>query len=117
MELKDYQQTVLEKFDYYLNRLAAEKEEAEDFVAFQKTKGKPAKLGDFSRTTWEHLVQERRIETLRNSQGEYFIPAHISRFDGLDRTIPNVCFKVPTGGGKTLLGAAAIERLLICTRN
>ena len=25
--------------------------------------------------------------------------------------IPHVCFKVPTGGGKTLLGAAALERL------
>ena len=25
--------------------------------------------------------------------------------------IPHVCFKVPTGGGKTLLAAAALERL------
>jgi len=111
MELKDYQQTVLTKFDYYLGKLANQQEEAEDFVAFQKMKGKPAKLGDFSRTTWDLLVQERRIDPLRNNLGEQFIPGHISRFDGLDRTIPNVCLKVPTGGGKTLLGAAAIERL------
>jgi type III restriction enzyme len=38
-------------------------------------------------------------------------PPYISRYDGLDRSIANICLKVPTGGGKTLLGAAAVERL------
>lgn len=36
MELKDYQNGVLDKLDYYLKTLAESKEEAEDFVAFQK---------------------------------------------------------------------------------
>ena len=31
--------------------------------------------------------------------------------DAAGRPIPHVCFKVPTGGGKTLLAAAALERL------
>ena len=43
MELKDYQNGVLDKFNYYLNKLADCKDEAEDFVDFQKTKGKEAK--------------------------------------------------------------------------
>ena len=38
--------------------------------------------------------------------GEY-----ASRTDDAGRPIPHVCFKVPTGGGKTLLAAAALERL------
>ena len=111
MELKDYQPGVLNQFDYYLNKLAEHKEEAEDFVAFQKTKGKETKLTDYVKETWDTLVQERRIDSLIDKKGEAFVPPHISRYDGLDRTIPNVCFKVPTGGGKTLLGAAAVERL------
>ncbi|MGR8941905.1 MAG: hypothetical protein ACU83P_09995 [Gammaproteobacteria bacterium] len=111
MELKDYQQGVLSKFDDYLSKLAEQKEEAEDFVAFQQMKGKEARLADYARDTWDALVQERRIDSLIDKNGEKFIPAHISRFDGLERTIPNVCFKVPTGGGKTLLGVSALERL------
>ena len=43
MELKDYQNGVLDKLDYYLKKLADTKEEAEDFVAFQKMKGKEAR--------------------------------------------------------------------------
>jgi type III restriction enzyme len=34
-----------------------------------------------------------------------------SRFDGAGRAIPNVCLKVPTGGGKTLLAAASVARV------
>jgi type III restriction enzyme len=33
--------------------------------------------------------------------------------DGMDRSIPSVCLKLPTGGGKTLLAAHAVERLQV----
>lgn len=46
MELKDYQEGVLNKFDYFLGKLAEQKEEAEDFVVFQRMKGKEARLAD-----------------------------------------------------------------------
>jgi hypothetical protein len=29
----------------------------------------------------------------------------------MDRPVPNICLKVPTGGGKTLLGTIAVERV------
>ena len=35
------------------------------------------------------------------------------RKDGLDRPVPNICLKVPTGGGKTLLGTVAVERISV----
>jgi len=38
MELKEYQQGVLSKLDRYLAVLAEKREEAEDFVEFQKSK-------------------------------------------------------------------------------
>ncbi|MDG3436959.1 DEAD/DEAH box helicase family protein [Vibrio parahaemolyticus] len=111
MELKDYQNGVLDKLDYYLKKLADIKEEAEDFVAFQKMKGKEARLTDYAKDTWEALVQERRIDLLKDKSGNLVPAPYVTRFDGLERPIPNVCLKVPTGGGKTLLGVAAVERL------
>ncbi|HII4305763.1 TPA: DEAD/DEAH box helicase [Vibrio parahaemolyticus] len=111
MELKDYQNGVLDKLDYYLKKLADTKEEAEDFVAFQKMKGKEARLTDYAKDTWEALVQERRIDLLKDKSGHLVPAPYVTRFDGLERPIPNVCLKVPTGGGKTLLGVAALERL------
>ena len=111
MELKDYQNGVLDKLDYYLKKLADTKEEAEDFVAFQKMKGKDARLTDYAKDTWEALVQERRIDLLKDKSGHLVPAPYVTRFDGLERPIPNVCLKVPTGGGTTLLGVAAVERL------
>ncbi|MGY3685707.1 DEAD/DEAH box helicase [Vibrio coralliilyticus] len=111
MELKDYQNGVLDKLDYYLKKLADTKEEAEDFVAFQKMKGKEARLTDYAKDTWEALVQERRIDLLKDKSRNLVPAPYVTRFDGLERPIPNVCLKVPTGGGKTLLGVAAVERL------
>ncbi|MCX8935505.1 DEAD/DEAH box helicase family protein [Vibrio parahaemolyticus] len=111
MELKDYQNGVLDKLDYYLKKLADTKEDAEDFVAFQKMKGKEARLTDYAKDAWEALVQERRIDLLKDKSGHLVPAPYVTRFDGLDRPIPNVCLKVPTGGGKTLLGVAAVERL------
>ena len=34
-----------------------------------------------------------------------------TRKDGIGRPVPNVCFKVPTGGGKTLLAAASVSKI------
>ncbi|MBC8662982.1 DEAD/DEAH box helicase family protein [Vibrio parahaemolyticus] len=111
MELKDYQNGVLDKLDYYLKKLADTKENAEDFFAFQKMKGKEARLTDYAKDTWEALVQERRIDLLKDKSGNLVPAPYVTRFDGLEWPIPNVCLKVPTGGGKTLLGVAAVERL------
>ena len=45
------------------------------------------------------------MEVIAGSAGEY-----VDRTDDANRPIPHICFKVPTGGGKTLLAAAALER-------
>ena len=43
--------------------------------------------------------------------GNAVVAPYLSRHDGLGQSIPNICFKVPTGGGKTLLATAALERV------
>ena len=35
---------------------------------------------------------------------------YVDRTGDAERPIPHVCFKIPTGGGKTLLAAAALEK-------
>ena len=58
---------------------------------------------NYPKTAWKKLKEEGGLAA---SAGEY-----IDRTDGAERPIPHICFKVPTGGGKTLLAAAALERL------
>lgn len=110
MELKEYQQGVLGKLDRYLTVLAERYEEAQEFAEFQKSKGKAAKLGDYCRETWEQLNTERLLPYLYQHDNPVVAP-YLSRHDGLGGSIPNICLKVPTGGGKTLLATAALERV------
>jgi type III restriction enzyme len=110
MELKEYQQGVLSKLDRYLTVLAEQQEQAEDFVEFQKNKGKTATLSDYCRETWDQLNSERLLPYLYHGDQPVVAP-HLSRHDALGLSIPNICFKVPTGGGKTLLATAAVERV------
>lgn len=110
MELKEYQQGVLNKLDRYLTVLAEQREEAEDFIEFQKRKGKLATLGDYCRKAWDQLNTERLLPYLYKS-GAPDVAPYLSRYDGQGLSIPNICLKVPTGGGKTLLATAALERV------
>ena len=63
----------------------------------------PPDLRDYPRTAWQRLAESGHVA---NTAGNY-----VSRTDSAGRPIPHACFKVPTGGGKTLLAAAALEQL------
>ena len=110
MELKEYQQGVLGKLDRYLKVLTEQRETAQEFVEFQKSKGKAVVLDDYCRKAWDQLYAERLLPYLYQN-GKPVIAPYLSRHDGLGASIPNICLKVPTGGGKTLLATAALERL------
>lgn len=113
MELKEYQKAVLYRFEQFLSQLAEQRESAEDFVEFQQSKGKKVSLSDYCRETWDHLNQQRVLPFMRDKQGGALVAPYLSRFDGLQQSIPNLCFKVPTGGGKTLLATASVERIQV----
>ena len=74
MELKDYQQQVLQDLENFLALVNQKSSLAQAYAAFWATKDVPAK------------------------------PPYQNLLPG----VPNVCFKVPTGGGKTFMAAAAI---------
>jgi type III restriction enzyme len=110
MELKEYQLGVLQKLDHYLTTLEEKRIAAEEYAEFQRSKGRSVKPTDYCRETWEQLNLERRLPLLRH--GDESTPSPwLPRHDELMRPVPNICLKVPTGGGKTLLAAASVERI------
>jgi type III restriction enzyme len=109
MELKVYQQESLDKFDLYL----------EELVKFQATARKIAEanadetdpdlirpLPDFPKKAWD-AMRNRGALPLSHRSCQY-----VSRKDGTGKDVPSLCLKIPTGGGKTLLGAYSVSRIM-----
>ena len=104
MELKDYQIKVLEYVETYLSKLAGQYQDKFEYYEFQKSKGREAnhpETSDYCSETWTEIKSSLAIQS----------PIYTTRQDGLGRNIPNICFKVPTGGGKTLLATHALQRI------
>lgn len=109
MELKEYQQGVLHKIDRYLATLAEQTEKVEKAKAL--IAGQGLDIGDPCQKAWDQLNKERLLPYLRDKDGNALVAPYLARHDGLNRSIPNICLKVPTGGGKTLLAACTLERI------
>ena len=104
MELKTYQLRALDAFSRWLEVLEAAQNESEAAIeAWPEAAGEiPDVVRNYPLKAWEALRGEDGVAA---TAGEY-----VNRTDEADRPIPHICFKVPTGGGKTLLAAAALER-------
>ncbi len=105
MELKEYQERTLEAFSRWQEVLDSARQDADRAVAALVQVGAniPDDVRNYPKTAWKTLAVSGGVA---DSEGAY-----ISRTAGADFPIPHICFKVPTGGGKTLLAAAALERL------
>ncbi len=107
MELKDYQRGALDTFSRWLETLDETQRESETMLEVFRERTPdipiPDELRNYPKAAWKKL---RANGCIAATAGE-----HIDRSDGAKRPIPHICFKVPTGGGKTLLAAAALERL------
>ena len=107
MELKMYQLRALDAFSRWLEVLKDAENESDTAVkALRRTGVDIAILNEarnYPKTAWNKLKEGNGVAA---TAGEY-----VNRTDEADRPIPHICFKVPTGGGKTLLAAAALERL------
>jgi len=107
IQLKPFQATVLQRLDDYLLELKQQAGKADKLAqALKVAEAEPEPtLLDFPRKAWEALKKESKLPP--TFAGQPFS----SRFDGAGRPIPNACLKIPTGGGKTLLAAAAVGRV------
>lgn len=104
MALKDYQQAAMERFEEWHRALVEKKSGAEgardELISSlgQEKAGKVfkhMKLQDYVEQAWQQVSSKH----------------HVDRRNGMGEPIPNVCFRVPTGGGKTLLAGCALERM------
>lgn len=93
MRLKHYQEKVLKELKEYLSALADAKKEFEEIA---ELKPHLAKHINFPKEAWE------------KSTGRF---VYSSKTNGLDEPLPDIYFKVPTGGGKTLVACHAIDNI------
>ena len=105
MELKTYQIAALDAFTRWRDELDKAQEQSGKAVAALESAGiAPTQdVVNYPKTAWQNMAQSGGVPIAAGS--------YVSRADGAERPIPHICFKVPTGGGKTLLAAAALERL------
>lgn len=105
MELKVYQRNALDAFTRWLETLEDTQRELETAIAAleQTSVDVPDALRNYPRSAWQKLKEKGEVTA---TAGEY-----VDRTDDANRPIPHICFKVPTGGGKTLLAAAALEHV------
>lgn len=110
MELKDFQQEkVLDILDVYLDELVSHRAKAEKVIRANAEETDPdliRDVPDFPAKAWAALKAQGKLPELRKK-----IP-YSSRHDGTGQTVPNACFKIPTGGGKTLLAAHAVSNVM-----
>lgn len=107
MRTLDYQQRVLDTLDAYLDELKVEKIRADKVAAMAAADPDLGlEVPDYAARAWNKMKDAGRLPPSR--AGVPFSP----RKDGIGRAVPNVTFKVPTGGGKTWLAVNAVSRIM-----
>ena len=109
LELKTYQRDTLDAFSNWLEVIKEARNTSETQLEKLKEVGididadLEKDIRNYPKKAWEKLAKNGGVAV---TAGEY-----VDRKDCANRPIPHICFKVPTGGGKTLLAASALERL------
>lgn len=103
-----YQNRVLTRLDDYLTELAAQKKKADKIAEANVGETDPdliRPVPNFALQTWEAMRAAGKLPESR-----VHIP-YSSRADGCTHPVPNILFKVPTGGGKTYLAVSALSKI------
>lgn len=121
MSLRDleYQEKVLRIFETYLEDLSEQKRKADKIAAANQGETDPdliRDVPDFPWKAWEALRAEGKLPASRaeipySPRHEVWRSETSTGVQVLGSPVPNVVFKVPTGGGKTYLAVSALSRL------
>lgn len=112
LAFKDYQERVLDRFDAYLAELAAAKiksDKIDHANALQEDSDLRLPKLDWPAVAWKAMQANGLIP--QRKAGNHLAPFS-PRFDELGNPVPAVCYKIPTGGGKTLLATASVSAML-----
>jgi type III restriction enzyme len=102
----DYQARVLSRLDDYLAELSIQKKRADGIAALAKQQPDLGlEVPDSPLKTWEAMKAAGKLPESR--MGIPYSP----RADGIGRAVPNIIYKVPTGGGKTYLAVASLSKI------
>lgn len=115
LPLKEYQQEVLDTLDKYLETLEGCYKRQGKLYELDKEDDPDNALhpekSSYCADAWEKAKSKIHIPIYKDKNGKAIPSVWKERVDGIGRKIPNVCMKVPTGGGKTLLAACALGRI------
>lgn len=102
----DYQGRVLRIFDEYLTNLSLQKQRSDHIAVLASQEPELGlEIPDYPARTWAAMHTKGKLPASRMA-----VP-YSPRQDGIGRPVPNVVFKVPTGGGKTYLATSALSRI------
>ena len=112
MQLKTYQQTALEQLNRWIDALKEAKLTAEKTAKLLQDQNIdiPEAITNHPLSAWESLKKQNTLPGIQQDNNIQ-PPDYIPRTAASGEPIPHVCMKIPTGGGKTLLGVAALEQL------
>lgn len=114
MRPKEFQEQALETFEKFLAELKEQQDKARKRLRALEEAGMPEEEEDqpdsFAKT-WEVLARHGILPWIKNKDDELVPPPYAKRQDSYGCPVTHVCMKLPTGGGKTLLGAMALERM------
>ena len=113
MQLKIYQQNALEQLDRWLEALKDARLRREKVTQALEESGVdvPEEVKNYPLAAWRNLKNQNVLPAVQNQDGKSEVPDYISRTATSGEPAPHICLKIPTGGGKTLLGVAALERI------
>lgn len=104
MEAKEFQTEVLDTFGTYLELLTKHRLKAADVERVRRENP------DIE--VPEYPFDEKAWDELRTTKGVPGGRAYCGRIDALGRRVPNITFKIPTGGGKTFLAVQSLTKLI-----
>lgn len=93
LELRKYQEDVLESLREFLDKMLEQKQRQDKINKLLASQNEPLEQRNLAELAWRKIGKEN----------------YIDRKDGIGKSIPHICLKVPTGGGKTLLATHAAK--------
>lgn len=104
MELKEYQTKIINNFNLFIQILKEKLKEKKDFYKFQKKNKANANVPEstlYCEEAWTEL--KKKLNVFSDSYNHFE--------NAIGKNIPNVCIKLPTGGGKTLLASHTLQQI------